>query len=636
MKAELRCADVRTELSARLDGETDEATARLIDVHLQACPACRRHEAALQRARLAVRLQPAGAVPDLSRDIMQRIRTEAERANRRAGDRRSEWAWRARIAGIAAVAAALLLVTSIPNDDRPLKVAGAAEIADEVRAAARTLEAYEATFEITERNWHQEVPSRRFSATLSFEAPERFALHLRDLTDYPGAPSSWPRNDVDVVANERRYWIKEPSLCPPAALPGCVAAPRKEERSLVSRTPFDGTSPLPTDIVAPLETLGSVRGFSVLGKATALGRSVYRIALPYRNALPLIDSLQAGGSWRGFHPQDRVEIWIDSQTWFPLRYRVTASSSGDRARWAELEGIEGDEPGEVLYEVRAVSFAEQGRLSTKLFRAPKRGIVRRGGFRPASFAAVSGWGSPSFTGGLAPYRAGVTGIGQRIETYAEGTTRLKVVTQSDPGRSLDPADTAEELKLEGDGYLYYEPATETLGRRIDILGRRTHVHLESNLARRELLEVARSVGVRGRRVPPVESAGGYEVRRVDPERSRWFTKRPGYLPAGYRARNALLSRSEGGVTLTTYYGAPEAEYEGFGARITQSSAVSRLAPTAEEGVFSFGLGGTRFRWSSERAELEWIDGGAATPVYRAVAVPSFDLSTALLIARGLR
>jgi hypothetical protein len=38
------------------------------------------------------------------------------------------------------------------------------------------------------------------------------------------------------------------------------------------------------------------------------------------------------------------------------------------------------------------------------------------------------------------------------------------------------------------------------------------------------------------------------------------------------------------------------------------------------------------RWSVERGEIEWIDDG----VYRSVAAPSFDLATALQIARSLR
>jgi hypothetical protein len=44
------------------------------------------------------------------------------------------------------------------------------------------------------------------------------------------------------------------------------------------------------------------------------------------------------------------------------------------------------------------------------------------------------------------------------------------------------------------------------------------------------------------------------------------------------------------------------------------------------------VGGEIARWSPDRGELEWIDHG----VYRAVAAPGFDLSTAVRIAESLR
>lgn len=637
MRADLRCAAARIEISARLDGEADDASAGLLDAHLAVCAACRRHEGELATTRRALRLQPVGAVPDLADSIMERI--DKERGGR---SRRTEWASKWRIAGIAAAVAALLLIASLPEIERPTGVARAGEIAGEVRLAARSLEGYAARFEITERGWHEDVGVRHFSATMSFDAPERLALKVRDLTTYPG-PRRWPQNDVDVIANARRYWIKEPSFCPPSALPGCVASPAQEQRSIVHRGPFDGTSALPTDIVVPLETLASTGSFAVLGTEGVAGRSAYHIALPYRRAVPLIDSLRAGGSWRSFHPLDRVDIWIDRGTWFPLRYSVAAGSSQDRRAWARNEAWHDDAAGEVLYEVEAVHFAERESFGSGLFDAPRRGIVRSGGFSASAFPASTS-GVPATTAGLEPYRAGATGDGRRVLAYADGMTWLKVVTERHrPSRpSASPPGTAEEIAIESGNFVYYQPATEMLKRRIDIYGRSSHIHLESNLSRRRLLAVAASIGARGRRAGRVERSGGYSVRRVDAGRSFWFAARAEYLPPSYGQSSALLSRSNApGRTLTAYYGAPEAEYEGFGVRITQSSAIGTLAPSAEDGLRSFELDGVTHRWSTERGELEWIErvpraGGAERSVYRAVAVPSFDLTTALRIAEGLR
>jgi hypothetical protein len=83
-------------------------------------------------------------------------------------------------------------------------------------------------------------------------------------------------------------------------------------------------------------------------------------------------------------------------------------------------------------------------------------------------------------------------------------------------------------------------------------------------------------------------------------------------------------------TCLLYFRSPEAEYDGLGIRITQTRA-ARLPPTSET-IVGVGVGGEPARWSVDRGELEWVHGG----VYRAVSAPSFDLATALEIARSMR
>ncbi len=625
MRPEIRCDEARVELSARLDGEVDDATARSIDDHLSTCAPCTRHEASLRRIRTALRVQPAQAVPDLTEPIMQRVGVEGPRARRR-----DEWLGGVRVASIAAAVAALLLVASLPFGGRPPpESAEASEITEEIRAAAQALDTYRASFSIVERGWNEDVGVRRFSARVWFDAPEEFRLQVRDLTTYPD--DRWPENDVDLVANARRWWIAEPSTCPSEALPSCAVSEGSEERTVVQRQPFDGTSTLPTDIIVPLETLASSGDFSVLGRETVAGRSTIKVALPYRQAIPLVGALQPGGLWRGFHPLDRVEIWLDDETWFPLRYEVIADASTERSMWAKLQGMD-DRGGQRLLSVRATSFSEPP-LPQKIFDAPVRGIVRSGGFHERPFAETTAWIAPSHLARLRPYKAGVGG-GFRTLTYTSGMTWLKVTSSREGAIG---AETAEEVKLGDDSFAYYQPATEELKRRVDILGRHSHIQLESNLARSTLLKVASSIDVPGRRIPhTLERDGQRTVVRLDPQvaaQRSAFSATPRYLPSGYQASAALLSKSQaGGRTLTIYYRRKEAEYTGDGIRLTQSPSIKLLAPSAEQ---SFGVpmrDGSKGRWFPERGELEWIDRG----VYRSVTVPSLDLETAVRIAQGLR
>jgi hypothetical protein len=65
-------------------------------------------------------------------------------------------------------------------------------------------------------------------------------------------------------------------------------------------------------------------------------------------------------------------------------------------------------------------------------------------------------------------------------------------------------------------------------------------------------------------------------------------------------------------------------------RLIHAPDVEVLSPTSEN-LVSIRSGALRARWSPLRSELEWLDG----TTYRAVAVPAFDLQTAIRIARSL-
>ncbi|MEA2517819.1 MAG: hypothetical protein QOG16_1657, partial [Actinomycetota bacterium] len=209
------CERIQDELSAYIDDESPPVERASIEAHLQGCDRCRSEEAALRAVRKLVRVHPVEDIPDLAAAIMGRI--EATTVTRL-----QPWHERLRIAAVSAAAAALVVLgASLPFGDGSPEVANASEITERVRAAARDLEAYEATFSIVERGWHPEVPVRKMTARLAYAAPESIRLEIDDNTTYPS--EQWPRNDITLVADPHRWWIEEPSSCPPAGLPECAS-----------------------------------------------------------------------------------------------------------------------------------------------------------------------------------------------------------------------------------------------------------------------------------------------------------------------------------------------------------------------------------------------------------------------------
>lgn len=605
MRADRGCAWAREELSARLDGEASAGEAAALDEHLADCASCRRHAREIEDVRRALRVQPAEAVPDLAPAIMRTIA--------RAGPP-SPWRVRIRAATVGAAAAAAVLVgASLPWGNAPRDVAAATEITNGVRTAARTLDSYDAEFAVTERGWHPLVEERHMTAHVSFEAPERFRLEVRDHTEYP--PGKWPSNDTTVIANGRRWWIDETTSCPTPALPECSVVLR-ERRGIAARQPFDGTTALPTDIVVPLETIASSGGFRVSDRQTLLGRRAHRVVLDYRRALPLVTSIQAGGSWRTFSATDRVDVWVDAETWFPLRFTVSRPG------------------GPALLDVRATSFSVPDGFAPGTFSARRPGAFKPGGWDEKPAAALPEELAPRDTAGLLPYRAGTTADGKAMLSYARGMTWLKV--SSAPARlgDLGYLLTAEEIRTPT-GWMYYQPADATLKRRVEMFDSGTHVQLESNLSRDELLRVAESLGFEGAQVPPqVTTTKGYLIERVDVAeglRAAPFAQQPTYVPRGYSAATALLSRAPRETSLSFFFRRDEAEYGGSGIQVTQSRPAGLLTPTSEAPQAVL-VGDVEARWFPGRGVLEWIDGR----VHTSVTVPLGDLATAMAVAAGLR
>ena len=613
MKPELDCRAASEDNSSLLDGELDRARALAVRTHVEACPKCAEQSRTLDEVRRAVRTQPVGEVPDVTAAVMRKVQGQ----RRQRGPLHGGVGGLLRVAGVAAAVAALLLASSsLIGTRRPPASARASEVTSGVRAAARMLDSYRARYEIVERGWHEAVPVRRFDAEVSFSAPESFRLTIRDNTSYPD-PSRWPSNDVDLIVNARRSWIREPQVCPEASLPACWTG-ATEERTVVARRPFDGAAGLPSDLIVPLETLSTSELFELLGRERMLGRSALHVALPHRQAVPLISALQQGGSWREFSPFDRVDLWLDSETLFPLRFDVRRGRSA---------------AGQVLMSARATSFSQPQDFAPGTFRAPIAALQRSGGFEQDAKGSFDDARSPEFTAGLRPYRAGSTSAGGRILSYARGLTWLTMAVErsSQPPRGYPS--TAEQVTLDGSGVAYYEPASADSRRRVDLYASRTHASLESNLPRAVLLRVASSLDLVGRPLPAGIERSGLRVTRLGATglRGLAFAESPSHLPPGYRTTSSfLVENRRGHRTLSVYYRRAQAEYDGLGIRTTQSPSVRFLPPSFED-LRPVTVDGRSGRWSSERGEVEWMDKG----VYRSVRAPSLGRKAAVQVARNL-
>jgi Putative zinc-finger len=624
MKTDI-CAELHADISARLDGELDDTSRQRLDDHLEACAACRAYERDLRDVRRALRVQSAERVPDLSVPIMTRVKAEGPGIVRRRELRSG-----GRIAAVAAVVAALtVLATALPFSERQPQSANATEIVSRIRTAAKELSNYRAEYSIVEQGFSASVDQRRFSAEVFFEAPERFRLKVRDLTTYPDF--RWPANDVDLISRPSRWWIEQPRTCPVDVLLDCSVPQGTSERTVIGRQPFDGTSSLPTDIIVPLETLASSGGFEVLDQSRVSGRQAIKVRMSFNEAKPLVTALQPAGLWRSYHPLDPVEIWLDEETWFPLRFEVIAGSSPDRASWARSQGYS-DATGATLLRVSARRFA-QGSIGPRIFTVPMDGTVRSGEFVPVRNPGQE-WVRPAYTAGLSLYRMGRAADDRWVMSWSGGMTWLKITGGRARNGYVLPA-SAEEIRLDNGSWVYYQPASETLKRRVEVNAGNRNLYLESNLARDELLAVAASLDVKGERSPRDAGRGkDSTVIRLDLDDALNFSfvKRPTRLPPGYRSSAAVLSKSkQNGRSVTLYYRGLEAEYGGDGIRVTQSQSIETLVPTSETSAL-YDLDGLEARWLSDRGQLEWIDGG----VYRAVTVPSRDLATAYSIARSLR
>lgn len=638
---------IERELSARLDGARDARLDGVVEEHLASCDSCRRFENRARHVREMSRLEPAPSVPDA---LFESIVRETRAAQPK---HRPSFVPRLRIPTVsvryaAAFVAGALVSAFVFSGSAGLRrpsPALASDIPQRIAAASREVTAYRATFEITERNFHELVPMRRFLTRVAFSANEKFRAEIEDLSVYPSP--QWPKNSTVLSVDEGRWVFTGPLSCPREGLPSCAEG-GSDVRSIEGREPFDGDAIFPSDIVLPIRTLAGSERVQVVGHGTVLGRNVVHVNLTYRDAVPLFAYLHAGGSWRPFFPLDPVVLSLDEQTWFPLAYQVRAASSQERGEWAARNGLPSESSGTVLIDAQIRSFDEHS--SPKELALPDVAPTRNAGFRDVDLESLADRVAyqpllPSYLGGLRLHRAGHYTNGARpkdesLISFARGLAWLKVRqtrSWSEPALYGNVGALATSLNLPDGGLAYYEPASSSLGRRLSIHAPGWDIYLESNLPIKELLRVAGSLPIKGQPAPSEwlirRWPGGIVREQTTLERARQvapYLLLPHSLPSGYRLSVVHVVEAGGTRGVTIYFRRSGTELDGIGVRLHQAAAVE-LPPPVDPDVSAVSVRGVIGRYSAVRNELEWVEGG----VYRSVSANFLDLKGLLRIASSL-
>jgi hypothetical protein len=617
-------------LSARMDGERmTPREAEAASTHAAGCTRCRAFADRSAQVRSAVRIRPAEAVPDLVDGIMAAVAAEHARPTairtieravlRRSGPRRH----RSRmLAPVAAAAIAGLVAGSLVVGgpwqrpaDRPI---AAAALVREVRRAAPAIDAFHGTYTIVERGFSADLTERRFDMEVAFRSPQRFRLQVVDRTDYP--TRSWTPNDLTYIEHVPATYTAGPSGCP-ADLPQDVC-PRM--RATVTRlTEFSTSAPLPADVVLPLATFASPRGFRVVGGGTFDGRDAILVELTFDRASPMFPFLRTGGSWRPFFDRDRVVLWLDADSWQPVRWAVSPSTSPERREWEQRFGLQVEPVGATILDVRLVSSSREA-PDPSLFDIPGSGSTavrslgaarRELGYEPTVPTGTGDLDLVSVVLPPEPARA----TPSSLLVYADGLDYLRIGERLDwsgPG-PFGPLDVdAEQVTLGDGGVAYYEPAGEGFGRRVAIHAPTGDLYLESNLARDRLLEIAALIPVRTSPLPRTwlkRSSGEVDVERVPVRRALATAELPdslsGSLPGGYVIASAELSMIDGeptGVTLHLRQPEMDAAGEPLTLHVERARRLPPASPSSRSTVTLLaGVG----RWAPGRALLEWIDHG---------------------------
>jgi hypothetical protein len=631
----VNCEQTQLVLSTRMDGErVGVRHAEAAAAHAEGCVRCQTFAQRSTRIRRSVRIRSAESVPDLVEPIMaavarERIRPsslapviDGQRVSRRVS-RRPRHRRSMTLAPAVAAAIAGLIVGSLVvggpwqlGANRPI---AAATVVRNVRKAAPALQAFQGTYTIHEFGLSPEVPERTLEMDVAFLSPQRFRLDIDDRTNYPS--SSWTPTDLHFIEDVTSSFTSGPSGCP-GDLPEGVCPRTRATTTRLSE--YSAAAPLPADLVLPIATFGSSRGFQVLDGERIDGRDAVRLGLSFERAAPMFPFLRIGGTWRPFYDQDRVLLWLDATSWLPVRMVVYPSRDPERREWELRYGRAVESPDAPIMDVRLESMSEEP-PNVSVFRIPGspppvshrlEDLPARIGYAPAIPGDA---GDLELVSIVLPVAAAPV-TPSSLLVYAAGLDYLKVAERRDwngPGPFGPVDDVAQQVPLREGGVAYYEPAGEGYGRRLAIHTPAADLFLETNLPRERLLEIAASLPVRGEALPSSWrrlGSPGVKVERIGVAKALATAGLPASLPErlpeGYVVASAELSKVGSAIEgVTLYLRQPDMDAAGepLSLHIERDTGLPPPSSSAQSRIRFAGVEG---RWTPNRSQLEWVDHGA--------------------------
>lgn len=620
----MRCDHALEAISAAADGEvTDDDVFGRLEEHLADCSECRAFERTVVGIRSALRFEPVDGVPDVAPAVGSALSGQPPKQRARAGTGavagiRSRLRGQLRVAAVAAAIGMIVGATFVGLGRDPQPPA-AADLAERVMTAQRDITTLDIRFQLTE-------PGRRsFDGTLTYAAPESLALTLtgrRPAADTrPSGADGGTEGDVRLVVDEDRWSLDTLRAC--TTCPGGVS---RWHQTVAGREPFSDAVPIPLELVTAVDSFALSGPLPQLGTRTIAGRPAIGVQVPAAQVARFLAALSPAGDLRPVHPRDPVEVWLERDHLVPLEVEVRAGDSAERARWAAGQGL-ADEPGaEVLaYVVHTIDIDGDVDLPAPSVDGttarPATEQFRDDGFRSGDAPAVP---TPTtLPSGLRPYAAGVIrapgGPEVELRSWTDGRAWLKIraTTDWDQPRlfgGLGSAVRIVDLGAAGRAYVSAD------GRAVALHTEGLDLVVTGSLPADELRTVAAGLGVVGEAVP----AGWpeHDTTTIDDARAA----QPGLLvPAGlegFAPPAVLLDR---GVVVQVYAGPGDRSF------VLTRSPSPDLAPPSNGDSQAVEVRGVPGRYSVERGELEWADGGASY----SLSSPSLSLAELVAIADAL-
>ncbi|MGH9230129.1 MAG: zf-HC2 domain-containing protein [Acidimicrobiales bacterium] len=620
----MRCDDAQAAISVRLDGELPGGAVdvREVDEHVGSCPACSGFERHAERLRAELRFEAVDAVPDVAPAVLAHVGTSKPSGRHATGGRRGgrvspprprrPLLLAAALAAIAGMAAGAAFVGLGSEPRSP----AAADLPDRVLAAQTGIDSLDASFRLVAGGLPGEGGERRLQGRLVYGAPESLALTLRE----PGSPDA----DAQLVVDGQRWWQSTVRACSPAPDQAtCPDGARRWVRSVTGREPFSESSPVPLELINPVDSFSPAASTpTALGTRTIAGRRAVGVAVTAAQIASFLDGLSVAGL-RAVHPTDPVELWLDDDHLVPLAVTVRAGEDGDRARWASGQGTS-ERPGDVVLDFAVTSVAINEPVADDAFATPERPAPDEtvdAGFRPVE--AAGGPAPERLPDGFRSHRSGtITATGGptiAVDSWTDGRAWLTVrSTRNWSGDRLFGGLGASVRTIDlGDGGVAY--ASDD-GRKIALHTDGLDVVVSGSVAGGELRTAAAGLGVLGLPVP----------RSWDESATATLADAAGVLPGLLVAQELdgfgrpAVRIAEGTVT-QVYPGAGD-----LGFALVQSDA-DQLTPPADGDAVGVEVRGAAGRYSPERGQLEWVEGGTT----HGLSSPTLTLGELLAIAAAL-